>query len=660
MKKIYLSAFSAIVLTVFLTIGVFGQTTIALQPFLSGLSSPLFLTNAKDGTNRVFVVEQRGLIRVVEPGSTTPSNFINLASKVSQTGSERGLLGLTFHPEFETNHYFFVNYTRQSDGATVVARYTATNNNTVGDINSERIIITISQDFSNHNGGMVEFGPDGYLYIGMGDGGSGNDPNNRAQNINSLLGKMLRIAPDVSGSMTAPPYTIPPDNPFVGVNGADEIYAYGLRNPFRWSFDRGGTNQLWAGDVGQNAIEEFDIIVNGGNYGWRIFEGNSCTNNDPGLCNPANFIPPIDTYTHAGGKCSITGGYIYRGTQGTFPSGTYTYGDFCSGELFIWDGTQSVRLFATGRSISSFGEDEAGELYLVGLGGTVEKIINTEPLTNNANADFDGDARTDISVYRPSTGVWYAINSSDGSFLIQQFGLDTDVPTPEDFDGDSRTDLGVFRPSEGTWYHFRSSDNTVGITQFGAPGDIPAAGDFDGDTMADIGVFRPSEGVWYILRSSNPQAQITQFGADGDVPVVGDYNGDGRDDIGVFRPSTGVWYRLISGSPDFSVVQFGSDGDIPATGDYDGDGRTDIGVFRPSEGVWYLLNSDDGSATIMQFGLDGDVPTTGDYDGDHREDIGVFRPSEGVWYLTQSNTGGVNIVQFGSDGDQPAPAFDRP
>ncbi len=197
-----------------------------------------------------------------------------------------------------TNGYFFVNYTRFGDGATVIARYKATNNNTIGDPNSEQILLTIAQPFANHNGGMIEFGPDGNLYIGMGDGGSGNDPGNRAQNINELLGKFLRITPNVAEVSINPAYTIPADNPFVGRDGADEIYAVGVRNPFRWSFDRGGTRQLWAGDVGQSAIEEVDIITKGGNYGWRVYEGTQCTNLDPQLCNPANYVAPVFQYNH--------------------------------------------------------------------------------------------------------------------------------------------------------------------------------------------------------------------------------------------------------------------------------------------------------------------------------------------------------------------------
>ena len=353
---------------------------ISLQPYVSGLTSPLLATNAKDGSRRLFIVQQGGIIKVVQPGSNTATDFMNITPRVL-SGGERGLLGLAFHPQFATNGYFFVNYTRQTDGATVISRFSAMNSNTLGDPNSEQILLTIAQPFPNHNGGMIEFrNDDGVdnLYIGMGDGGSGNDPGNRAQNITNLLGKFLRITPNLAAIPT-PPYTVPSDNPFVGVNGADEIYAIGVRNPFRWSFDRGGTRQLWAGDVGQNSIEEVDIITRGGNFGWRVYEGTSCTNLDPGLCNPANFIPPVFQYSSAGSRCSVTGGYVYRGTQNTLPDGAYIYGDYCTGEILMWDGNSQIPLIDTiNFNVSSFGEDEDGELYVCNLSvGTVVKIVST-------------------------------------------------------------------------------------------------------------------------------------------------------------------------------------------------------------------------------------------------------------------------------------------
>ncbi len=646
--------------------GVAAPLTIRTQPYLSGLAQPVLIRTAKDGTKRLFVVQQRGIIRVVQPGSNVATDFMNIAAKVSASGSERGLLGLAFHPQFASNGYFFVNYTRASDGATIVSRFSAINNNTAGDPNSEFTLLTIPQPFSNHNGGMIEFGPDGNLYIGTGDGGSANDPGARSQNINELLGKFLRITPSTAANPTPPGYTNPPDNPYVGVNGADEIYAIGLRNPWRWSFDRGGTNQLWAADVGQNAVEEVSIINRALNYGWRVYEATSCTGLDPALCaggaTPITHTPPIFEYNHVNGRCSITGGYVYRGGIRTLPDGAYVFADYCTGEIWARvTGNPQLPLIDTSRLISSFGEDDDGEIYAVGIGsttnatGTIEKLVRVR-----ASADFDGDLRTDVSVFRPSTGVWYVLNSSNSTVRIQQFGLNGDIAVPEDFDGDNITDIGVFRPSTGVWYSFRSSDNTVAIGQFGLAGDRPVQGDFDGDGQADRAVFRPSNGVWYVQRSSNSSVDITPFGISGDIPTAGDFDGDGKSDRAVFRPSTGVWYRIGSINGAVSQQNFGAAGDIPTAGDFDGDGKVDVSVFRPSNGVWYRLRSSDSAVLIGQFGITDDIPVVGDYDGDSQDDIGVFRPSTGVWYTQATVNGTVTIRQFGVNGDVPAPAFDTP
>lgn len=637
--------------------------TVRLQSYLTGLTSPVFLTNAKDGTKRNFVVQQGGIIKVIQPGATTTTDFINISSKLT-SGGERGLLGLAFHPQFATNGYFFVDYTRSGDGATVIARYKTTDStNTLGDPNSERILLTIAQPFANHNGGMIEFRNDNgtnNLYIGMGDGGSGNDPNNNAQNINQLLGKFLRITPDVSGNNTNPAYTVPADNPYVGVNGADEIYAIGVRNPFRWSFDR-TTKQLWAGDVGQDSVEEVDIITRSGNFGWRVYEGNQCTNIDPSLCVPANFVPPVLTYSSASGssRCSITGGYVYRGMRGSLPNGSYTYGDYCTGEILLWYNNQQTVLLDTTRNISSFGEDEDGEIYVVGLGGTVERIVRIK-----ANADFDGDGKTDLSVFRPSTGSWYIQNSSNNSFRGQQFGQSGDRPVPEDYDGDGVTDIAVFRPTNGGWYYLRSSDNTFFGTQFGVSTDIPIPADYNGDSKADIAVFRPSNGTWYT--STNPASNYgaVQFGSSTDVPVPGDYDGDGKSDIAVFRPSTGSWYRINSGNGNQFGVTFGANGDTVAQGDYDGDNKTDIAVIRTVNNVrnWYISNSSNGATQAVSFGNATDVPAVGDYDGDGRDDVAVVRQAGGTssWYYLRSSNGAFAGFQFGADTDLPIPAYDVP
>jgi glucose/arabinose dehydrogenase len=352
------------------------DAALQLEPVLSGLDSPDFVTSAGDGSGRLFVVEQVGVIEVLAPGAGAPTVFLDLGSKVL-VGGERGLLGLAFHPGFASNRRFFVDYTRQPDGATVIAEYQASAGDPDVADSAETVLLVIPQPFANHNGGMVAFGPDGFLYVGMGDGGSGNDPGNRAQNLGQLLGKILRL--DVDTPAGALPYSAPADNPFVATPGArSEIYAYGLRNPFRFSFDR-ATGTLYAGDVGQNAVEEIDVITSGGNYGWRIWEGNRCTGNDPTLCATAGFVFPIAEYTHAGGRCAVIGGYAYRGALATLPAGSYVYGDLCTGEIFLLQNGRARVVLATALAISSFGEDGAGEIYVVGIGGTVHRLVPGPP-----------------------------------------------------------------------------------------------------------------------------------------------------------------------------------------------------------------------------------------------------------------------------------------
>lgn len=365
------------------------QTAIQLIPVLSGLDSPVYVTNARDGSNRLFIVEQTGRIKILPPGAAAPLStpFLNLSAKISG-GGERGLLGLAFHPQYATNRRFFVNYTRQGDGATVVSEF----NVSAGDPNvadtNEKPIITVAQPFSNHNGGWIDFGPDGYLYIALGDGGSANDPGNRAQNKDELLGKMLRI--DVNANGTAS-YASPSTNPFFGPTpGRDEIYAMGLRNPWRCAFDR-ATGQLYAGDVGQGVIEEIDIVTLGGNFGWRIFEGTRCTNNGPDPCVAGNYAAPLVEYDHSMNKrCSVTGGYVYRGTRGSLPVGGYVFGDYCSGEIFLWNGGAMSALLDTNLLISSFGEDEAGEIYVAGLGGSLHRIASPAAATAVSAANYRG------------------------------------------------------------------------------------------------------------------------------------------------------------------------------------------------------------------------------------------------------------------------------
>ena len=348
-------------------------SAIELSPVLSGLSSPVLATHAGDGSRRLFVVEQVGRIRVLQPGATTSTTFLDISTRLA-AGGERGLLGLAFHPQYAANGRFFVLYTRSGDGALTIAEYRVSADPNVAGT-AETVVLTIPHPGqSNHNGGMLAFGPDGYLYIGTGDGGSGNDPPNNAQNIEVLLGKVLRIDVDHPDAQAGTPYSSPADNPYVGRAGRDEIFSIGWRNPWRFSFDR-LTGQGWVADVGQSAREEVNSpLVKGGNHGWRVYEGTQCTGLDPVLCVPANYIAPVFEYEHGAGRCSITGGYAYRGSQGALPPGTYVFADYCTGEIFTWNGAAQTLLVDTALNVAGFGEDEQGEIYVVGLGGTVSRI----------------------------------------------------------------------------------------------------------------------------------------------------------------------------------------------------------------------------------------------------------------------------------------------
>lgn len=638
--------------------GTVGLPPTRLQTRYSGLTAPIYITHAGDGTKRVFIVERLGVIKVVQPGSNTPTEFLNITS-LTNTSGERGLLSMAFHPQYETNRRFFVYFTRASDGAIQISEFETSPSNPNVALIAEKPIITIPHPTNNnHNGGTLNFGPDGYLYIATGDGGSGNDPPNNAQNINVLLGKMLRIDVNVPVGQTAP-YLIPPTNPFAGATpGADEIYALGLRNPFRWSFDRGGTNQIWLGDVGQNAWEEVDNITLGGNYGWRVFEGNACTGLGPDPCTPANYVAPVFVYSsqNTSSRCSITGGYVYRGTQGALPDGAYIYGDYCTGEILVWHNGQQIPLHDIADfNLVSFGEDEDGELYVVHAGtGIIQKLVPVK-----SSADFDADARTDLSVFRPGNGTWYIRNWNTGVIRVRQFGVDGDVLAAEDYDGDRITDLAVWRPSNGFWYFIRSSDSTFNVVSFGQQGDIPAAGDYDGDARADFVLFRPQTGQWFMFRTTDLLFSVRNWGLANDVPVPGDYDGDGKYDITVWRPADANWYTINSTNGSFRVTTWGAAGDIPATGDFDGDGRGDLCVYRASTGTWYQRRSSNNTFITNVWGEAADIPVVGDYDNDGRDDIGVYRPSNRTWYVIGSTVGIVQN-QWGEAGDIPVPSKDNP
>lgn len=349
-----------------------------------GLSSPVGVTNAGDGSGRLFVIEQTGAVRIVRDGTLIAAPFIDLTRSVTR-GSEQGLLGLAFHPDYETNGKLYLSYTDLA-GTSVIREYrvSGTNPDRV-DGRSGRTLLRVRQPYDNHNGGHIAFGPDGLLYIGFGDGGSGGDPGNRAQSRATLLGKLLRI--DVDRRTGSLPYGIPASNPYVGRTGLDQIWAYGLRNPWGFAFDR-VTGDLWIGDVGQGSWEEVDRALavrgrnagRGLNFGWRVMEGSHCFRPSSGCVRTGKALP-VTEYGHASGRCSITGGTVYRGRKYPDLVGAYLFGDYCSGEIWYIDrgaarGVTPTRALNTSTRLTSFGEDEAGELYVTDAAGTLLRVTD--------------------------------------------------------------------------------------------------------------------------------------------------------------------------------------------------------------------------------------------------------------------------------------------
>lgn len=402
-------------IVVFASSAAFAGTAIRTVRVATGFTSPIFVTHAPNDFDRIFVVQQNGQIRIRTGGATLGTPFLNIAAQII-SGGEQGLLGMAFHPDYATNGTFYVYYTASGGGANTLARYSVSGNpnvaNPVG-----TVLFSVADPFSNHNGGWIAFGPDGYLYVAMGDGGSGNDPNNAGQNVNTMLGKMHRI--DVDGADDFPGnddddgilgngiagYSSPADNPFVGaIPGLDSIWAYGLRNPWRDSFDR-LTGDLYIADVGQGAIEEVDFqaagLAGGRNYGWRCMEGNNCTGLSGCTCNAPTLTLPIHTYTHAGGNCSITGGYVYRGCSIPDLQGVYFFADYCSNTIWSlrYNGAVSELTNRTAElvpdvgsitDIVSFGEDAYGELYILDLAGEIFKIMpDVAPTDCNGNSQGD-------------------------------------------------------------------------------------------------------------------------------------------------------------------------------------------------------------------------------------------------------------------------------
>ena len=353
---------------------------VRLQQILKGerLDRPVHLAEVPDGSRRMVVVEQPGRIKIFAPEAGKSSGrLLDIRKRVSTEGWDSGLLSVAFHPEFQKTRHFYVYYSAASPRRSVLSRFTAARESLGALAGSERVLLEVPQPYANHNGGQIAFGPDGYLYIGLGDGGSGGDPMGNGQNPRTLLGTILRI--DVNRGEGGRPYAIPRDNPFVGARDGRraEIWAFGLRNPWRFSFDR-KTGELYAADVGQDAMEEINLIFKGANYGWNVLEGTRCFKPRRG-CAPIGMAAPISEYTHRVGQ-SVTGGFLYRGRGIPKLRGRYVFGDFMTGRIWsIPGGMGGMRLpkqlLKTRLSISSFGEDGAGELYVADLKGYLFKLV---------------------------------------------------------------------------------------------------------------------------------------------------------------------------------------------------------------------------------------------------------------------------------------------
>jgi glucose/arabinose dehydrogenase len=413
-----------ILLSIFLSFTCFSQVPkIELITFAQGLSKPVDIKNC--GDSRLFVVEQTGRIRIVKSdGSLVSTPFLNITSKVNSSGNEQGLLSMAFSPNYKTDGFFFVNYIAGSgNGSSILARYSVNSNDSnLANEGSEKILLQFDQPYNNHNGSDIRFGPDGYLYVTFGDGGSGGDPQARAQNTNSFFGKVLRINP-FKGTL----YEIPHSNPFYGqTDKKQEIWAYGLRNPWRCSFDR-LTGDYWIGDVGQNVYEEIDFqpasSTGGENYGWRCYEANSSYNSSGCSANLNNFVFPVYTYEHsASNGCAVTGGYVYRGSQYQNMFGKYFFTDYCSGRIWYTDknglifSTSVINNYLTNQ-YSSFGENYVGELFLTGIGnGNIYQLRDTascKPVAFLSNKD---------TIY--ACGSSYVLNTPYGPGLSYSWSFD--------------------------------------------------------------------------------------------------------------------------------------------------------------------------------------------------------------------------------------------
>jgi glucose/arabinose dehydrogenase len=619
---------------------------ITLREVASGLNQPLDIQNANDASGRLFIVEKAGAIKILRNGSVLATPFF---SRTVDTVSERGLLGLAFDPKFTANRRFFVYYVpNDGTGDLHVSSYTTQlGSPDLADMASEQAIITIAHPGqSNHNGGKLAFGPDGFLYISIGDGGGGGDTPNNAQNRNILLGKLLRL--DVSAG--GPGYAIPPDNPFVGVAGTRaEIWAYGLRNPFRFSFDR-STGDLYIGDVGQDTTEEIDYqpagIAGGRNYGWHVFEGPNCFNPPTG-CSLANHTLPILSYGHDVGNV-VTGGNVYRGRKSRALNGYYIYAD--EGSNRMWGATRDGTAWGTFQLVTSatpaspglanpaaFGEDEAGELYVASIGnGRVFAIDGPGPGVPERVVDLNGNGNDDL-VWTNADGraaVWLMSGlAPTNTAEILGPGTGWSPTHLADFDGDGKTDI-LWRHTDGRVAIYLMNGTlpatTTQIMNAGSGWSVVGTGDLNADGKADL-VWQHADGrvaVWLMNGTTAVATQeILAAGTGFTVTRVADFDADGKRDILFSHPDGRVAIWLMNGTAvkaTGQILNAGTGWSVVHTPDLNGDGKADI-VWQNADGstaVW-LMN---GTTFVSGAGLLGpgtgwSVARTGDFDADGKTDL---------------------------------------
>ena len=642
------------------------QPALVLQQIASGLSSPVAVANAGDGSMRLFIVEQAGTIRIYNGAQVLATPFLDITGKVL-SGGERGLLGLAFDPSYAANGFFYVYYTSQPAGTVTIARYSVTGNANVADPNSELVLKTQAHPDGNHNGGALAFGPDGCLYAGIGDGGGGGDPDHNGQNLETLLGKIIRIS-----KTDGTPCAAAPGNPFTATpNARAEIWALGLRNPWRITFDR-QTGDLLIGDVGQGAREEVDFQPAGAagrNYCWRRMEGFSVFDpNEP--CTAGTPTDPVLDYDHSAGNCSITGGYRYRGSQFPGVVGTYFYADFCSGR--IWGATQNggqwttTQLLDTALNISTFGEDETGELYLAHLGGALHRLgfgdaLQVSPAANMAAAGPQGGPFLPPSfsyvLTATSGSVNYAVSIQFGagtpSWLSASSTSGTATPSPVGITFSVNPAANTLGPGTyGAIVNFTNTTNGQGnatraVTLTVSQNACTAAsqlGDFNGDGRSDL-LFRRTDGQLLLYELNGFQVLAANLlgvvGIDLRIVGVADFNGDGTADILVRRASDGLLFLYLMNGHQITAAQavgvVGPDWELVGVGDVNGDGKADILFRRSGDGMLalYLMNGFQvvAAQALGTVGLEWRVQGLRDFDGDGKADILLRRTSDGMLLL---------------------------